>query len=104
MSGPERHERTSDPRVGSGRRLICGLTAIFLPGLGVHKFLLGMPTPGLIMLAVTVSSASLGWCLLVPIAAVIAMAGISIVEGLSYLTKSDEEFERTYVVGRREWF
>jgi len=34
----------------------------------------------------------------------IVMQIIGIVEGIMYLTKSDEEFVRTYVEGRKGWF
>ena len=29
---------------------------------------------------------------------------IGIVEGVIYLSKSDEDFYETYVVGKKEWF
>ena len=29
---------------------------------------------------------------------------IGIVEGIMYLTKSDEEFVQTYIVGKKPWF
>jgi hypothetical protein len=29
---------------------------------------------------------------------------IAIVEGITYLTKTDAEFYQTYVANRREWF
>ncbi len=29
---------------------------------------------------------------------------IGIIEGIMYLTKSDEEFHRVYIAGKREWF
>jgi hypothetical protein len=29
---------------------------------------------------------------------------IGVVEGIIYLTKTDEEFHQTYVVGRKPWF
>jgi hypothetical protein len=32
------------------------------------------------------------------------MCVIGIIEGIIYLTKSDEEFVATYVKGRRGWF
>lgn len=34
----------------------------------------------------------------------IAISLIALIEGIIYLTKSDEEFERTYVVNKKEWF
>ena len=32
------------------------------------------------------------------------MSVIGIIEGIIYLTKSDEEFYQTYVVGKKGWF
>ena len=76
-----------------------GLLAIFLGSLGIHKFYLGYNTPGFIMLAVTIvgSILSLG-------IAGLAMVVISIVEGALYLSKSQTEFEQTYVFEKKEWF
>ena len=34
----------------------------------------------------------------------IVMQIIGIVEGIMYLTKSDEEFVHTYIEGRKGWF
>jgi hypothetical protein len=33
-----------------------------------------------------------------------ALEIIALIEGIIYLTKSDEEFEQTYVVGKKPWF
>jgi hypothetical protein len=32
------------------------------------------------------------------------MGVIGLVEGIMYLTKSDEEFDQIYVDGRKDWF
>ncbi len=32
------------------------------------------------------------------------MAIIGLIEGIIYLTKSDEEFYQTYMLGKKEWF
>jgi alpha-acetolactate decarboxylase len=29
---------------------------------------------------------------------------IGLIEGIIYLTKSDQEFDQTYVFGKKEWF
>ena len=86
------------------KKLICGLLAILVPGLGIHKFILGMTTPGVIMLAVTLASSFLGACLLFPFLGALAMSAISVIEGVLYLTKSDDEFYETYMVRKKEWF
>ena len=33
-----------------------------------------------------------------------AIGVIALIEGIIYLTKSDEEFERIYVAGQKYWF
>ncbi len=78
----------------SSTKLAAGLCAIVVGGLGVHKFILKMNTPGIIMLAVTLFT-----CV-----GAVVMPIIGIIEGIVYLTKSDEEFYETYMVGKKEWF
>jgi hypothetical protein len=43
-------------------------------------------------------------CLFVPILASAAMNVIGFVEGILYLTKSDEDFYQTYAIQKKEWF
>jgi TM2 domain-containing membrane protein YozV len=79
-------------------RMVCGIVAIVIGSLGIHKFILGNTTPAIIMLLVTL----LGSCAvgLGPL----AMMVIGIIEGIKYLQMSDAEFYRTYVVGKKPWF
>ncbi len=79
----------------SGKKLAAGICGILLGGLGIHKFILGMTTPGLIMLLVSVLSCGL---------ASPVMGIIGLVEGILYLTKSDDEFYQTYIVEKKNWF
>jgi TM2 domain-containing membrane protein YozV/DNA-directed RNA polymerase subunit RPC12/RpoP len=76
-------------------RVAAGVLAILLGALGIHKFILGFTTAGIIMLLVTVLSC--GWGGLV-------MGVIGIVEGILYLSKSDREFYKLYVVQKKAWF
>lgn len=96
------------PPVGgnrAGNKIAAGLCGILLGGLGVHKFILGYNTAGFIMLGVTLGGALLGILTCgITLVASWAMAIIGLVEGIIYLTKSDDEFVRLYVDGRREWF
>jgi TM2 domain-containing membrane protein YozV len=87
--GPPPYNPASSNRIAAG---ICG---ILLGGLGIHKFVLGMTTPGLVMLLVTVLTCGYGG---------IVMGVIGLIEGIIYLTKSDEEFYQTYVVQKKGWF
>ena len=73
------------------KKLIAGLLAIFLGAFGVHKFYLGYTKEGVIQLAVSIVTCG-------------AAGIIGLIEGIIYLTKSDDEFVATYVVGRKGWF
>ena len=81
--------RERRPATQESKRILAGILAIVIGGLGIHKFVLGYTVPGVIML-------------------VLACTGISgiigLVEGIIYLTKTDEEFIETYQVGKKEWF
>lgn len=98
------------------KKLIAGLLAIVLGSLGVHKFYLGMNTPGLIMLGANIGvwilafllgliTLGFGLILTVPLAGLIstALGLLGLVEGVLYLTKSDEEFYGQYVLGKKPW-
>ena len=79
----------------SNKKLAAGLLAIFLGSFGVHKFVLGYNTAGLIMLLVTVLTCGI---------AGFVMGVIGIIEGIIYLTKTPEEFELIYIQNSKEWF
>ncbi|MGB6084102.1 TM2 domain-containing protein [Moheibacter sp.] len=79
------------PEKTSDKKLIAGLLGILLGGLGVHKFYLGYTQTGIIQLIVGVLTCGIGGI-------------IGLIEGIIYLTKSDEEFEETYVRNQKQWF
>ena len=81
------------------KKVLAGILAILLGGLGVHKFVLGYTQEGVIMLLVSL----IGGFFTCGIASV-AISIIGIVEGIMYLTKSDEEFVQTYIYGKKGWF
>ena len=83
---------------GADKKLAAGICGILLGGLGVHKFVLGYTTEGIIMVVTYV----LGLFLCGVPALVIAIIGI--IEGIIYLTKSDEEFSNTYILNNKGWF
>jgi TM2 domain-containing membrane protein YozV len=80
---------------GDSKKILAGLMGIFFGWLGVHKFILGFTGAGLVYLLVTVCTCGIAYPL---------MHILSIIEGIVYLSKSDEEFHRAYVVERRSWF
>lgn len=88
---------------GAEKKILCGILAIVLGQLGVHKFILGYNTEGIIMAAVTVVGYILSaFC--IGLLGPLAMGVIGLVEGIIYLTKTDEEFVNTYVTGKKPWF
>ncbi len=86
------------------KKVVAGVLGILLGCLGVHKFVLGYTRAGIIMLAVSIVGSVLGCLICLPYVGWAVMAIIGLVEGINYLTKSDEEFCRVYIVNRREWF
>lgn len=83
---------------GNSKKLPAALLAFFLGCFGAHKFYLGYTGQGLIMLLVFL----FGFILVGIPSLVIGV--IAFIEFIIYLTKSDEDFERTYVVGKKAWF
>ena len=83
----------SNPRASN--KIPAGICGILLGAFGVHKFILGYTGAGVIMLLVSLLSCGTVY----PV-----MHIIGIIEGVIYLTKTDDEFVRLYVDGRKEWF
>jgi TM2 domain-containing membrane protein YozV len=83
------------PNPRAHNKIPAGVCAILLGSLGVHKFILGYTGAGLIMLLITLVTCGM----LAPLIHIIGL-----IEGIVYLCKSDDDFVRTYVDGRREWF
>ena len=86
------------------KKLPAGICGILLGGLGVHKFILGFPGTGVIMLLTSILGFVFGACLILPIVATMTMGVIGLIEGIIYLTKSDEDFYRSYAIQKKSWF
>ena len=96
---PQPPPGTPVPSEVSGTKIAAGITGILLGSLGVHKFILGYTSAGVIMLLVTI----LGGLLTCGTASGVIWL-IGLIEGIVYLTRSDDAFWRTYVLARRPWF
>lgn len=75
---------------GAEKKVVAGILGILLGGLGIHKFYLGYTKEGVIQIIL---------CFLCGIGYI-----IGVIEGIIYLTKSDEEFVATYITGKKGWF
>lgn len=73
------------------KKILAGILAIVIGSLGIHKFILGYTQEGIIQIVITFVTCGIGGI-------------IPLIEGIIYLTKSDEEFYQTYQVGKRGWF
>lgn len=85
------------------KKILAGILAIIFGSLGVHKFILGYQKEGIILLVATVIGYAT-MCFIIGSFIVMATVIIGIIEGIIYLTKTDEEFYNTYQVGRKPWF
>lgn len=77
------------------KRVLAGILGIVFGSIGIHKFVLGYTTEGLIMLAATLITCGM---------ASVVTSLIGLIEGIIYLTKSDEEFVYTYQIQKKSWF
>jgi len=79
---------------GAEKKIVAGILGILLGGLGIHKFYLGYTSEGMIMLLVSLLTCGIG-------ASIVGIIGL--VEGIIYLTKTDEDFVNTYINGKKGW-
>ena len=75
---------------GAEKKMVAGLLGIFLGWLGIHKFYLGYQKEGIIQLVIGLVTCGGSFI-------------FSIIEGVIYLTKSDEEFVETYITNKKPW-
>ena len=74
------------------QRVAAGVLAILLGGFGVHRFILGDALGGILRIVIScVSCGTVG-------------SIIGLIEGIIYLTKSDEEFIQIYQIEKKAWF
>jgi TM2 domain-containing membrane protein YozV len=81
----------SDKPPGAEKKLAAGICGILLGWLGIHKFILGYTKQGIIQIVLSVVTCG-------------AAGIIGLIEGIIYLTKSDEDFVKTYIQNKRGWF
>ena len=90
----------------SNKKILAAITAILVGYLGIHKFVLGYNKEGVIYLVVNI--------IIIPVISVITCGSgaalysitylIPVIEGVIYLTKSDEDFINTYQINKKPWF
>jgi TM2 domain-containing membrane protein YozV len=73
------------------KKLVAGILGILLGGLGIHRFYLGDTTGGILRIVITVVTCGVG-------------SIIGLIEGILYLVKPDDDFQRDYIEGKKAWF
>lgn len=84
------------PNLGNGnykseKKLAAGLLGILLGTFGANKFFLGYTKEGIIQIVVNICTCGIATV-------------IPLIEGIIYLTMSDEQFDQTYVQNKKAWF
>lgn len=106
---PQYYPPPYDP--ADSKKVAAGVCGILLGGLGIHKFILGLTSGAVTMLCITLAGGLVGMgcgCVFPPLFLLAfgpaVMHVIGLIEGIIYLTKSDQEFYQLYIVQRRQWF
>lgn len=73
------------------KKLLAGILGIVIGWTGAHRFVLGDTKGGIIRLVIALLTCGAGGI-------------IGLIEGIIYLTKSDEEFQKIYIEGKKAWF
>jgi TM2 domain-containing membrane protein YozV len=75
----------------NSKRVLAGVLGIVLGNLGVHKFILGYTKEGLLQIALSIVTCGVGGL-------------VGLIEGIIYLTKTDEQFIQEYQINKKGWF
>jgi TM2 domain-containing membrane protein YozV len=73
------------------KRVLCGVLGILIGGIGIHRFMLGDTTGGILRIVISIVTCGVG-------------SLIGFIEGIIYLTKTDEQFVKEYQEGKKAWF
>ncbi|MEC4115987.1 TM2 domain-containing protein [Myroides phaeus] len=87
----EQNTQRSNVPQQENKKVLAGILGIIFGYLGIHKFYLGYTKEGIIQLIISVCSCGV-------------LGIIGFIEGIIYLTKSDEEFYQTYQANKKSWF
>ncbi|HPW87556.1 MAG TPA: TM2 domain-containing protein [Kaistella chaponensis] len=90
-NGPSQNQNFSNRNYRSEKKLAAGLLGIFAGIVGANKFYLGYINQGLIQIVLNVCTCG-------------AASVIPLIEGIIYLTMSDEQFDQTYIQNKKAWF
>ena len=79
----------------SSNKIAAGICGSLTGSLGIHKFILGLTTPGIIMVLVTVLTCGVGG---------LVMSIIGFIEGVISLPKTEQHFLCRLLLEKKPWF
>lgn len=91
VTKPREDWNQPQPAQQENKKVLAGIMGILFGGLGIHKFILGYSKEGILQIVITFVTCGAG-------------SLIGFIEGIIYLTKSDQEFYQTYQENKRPWF
>lgn len=90
-SSPNQNFNRNQGNYRSEKKLAAGLLGILLSPFAANKFYLGYMQEGIIQIVLNICTCGIA-------------SVVPFVEGIIYLTMSDEQFDRTYVQNKKGWF
>ena len=87
----QQNPKSGNASYKSEKKLAAGLLGILLGTFGANKFFLGYTQQGIIQIVINICTCGIATV-------------IPLIEGIIYLTMSDEQFDQTYIQNRKEWF
>lgn len=87
----ENNQNYGNRQYRSEKKLAAGLLGILLGPFGANKFFLGYIKEGIIQVAINICTCGIA-------------SVIPLIEGIIYLTMSDEQFDQTYIQNKKAWF
>lgn len=85
------------------KKIVAGVLAILLGVFGAHKFYLGYTKEGATILVITIVIYIIG--LYFPLVSLLnfVVGLFTFIEGIIYLTKSNDHFYKTYIENKKSW-
>ncbi len=90
-NNPQNQGNQYNSNYRSEKKLAAGLLGILLGAFGANKFYLGYINEGIIQIVLNIVTCGLA-------------TAIPLIEGIIYLTMSDQQFDQTYIQNKKAWF
>ena len=100
---PQQYQNPNYLQEANSKKVLAGIMGIIFGSLGIHKFVLGYNNEGIILLVSTLIGYATA-CFIIGYFILLATGIIGLVEGIIYLTKTDEEFYNNYMKNKKAWF